>query len=79
MGWQTDLGWRVAVTREQKAQALRLSAGHLEAIGQDKLSEEHLDPEDRKIWGYILTQVVPGLDSRAARLEKPPRKKRFTP
>ena len=51
-------------TDEDKSRAWRLSAGHLEAIAQDRISEG-TTPE---VWEYVLRSVVPSLliEARAA-------------
>jgi len=55
-------------TGTNKARAWRLAADHIEAIAQDKLTE-NLDDEDRRAWQHVLDVVVRSLDRRAIIIE----------
>lgn len=52
-----------------KARAWRLAAAHIDAIAQDKLTENHLTAENRRVWQHVLDAVVPSLDRRATIIE----------
>jgi len=55
-------------TGTNKARAWRLAAAHIEAIAQNKLTE-NLDDEDRRAWQHVLDVVVRSLDRRAIIIE----------